>query len=104
MFGSAVLYSGLVITAAALILLIKPIERLHVSSPSHALVIAGIGVFLVGVGLTLPAPESRIEKVQTRLDEFMPVWQFSERHTIRIDAPPARVFEAVKNVRASEIS
>lgn len=104
MFGSAVLYSGLVITAAGLTLLIKPVERLHVSSRSQALAIAGIGVFLIGVGLTLPAPESRVTKVQTRLDEFMPVWQFSERHTIRIEAPPARVFEAIKNVRASEIS
>lgn len=104
MFGSAVLYSGLVITAAGLILLIKPVERLHVSSRSQALAIAGIGVFLIGVGLTLPAPESRVTKVQTRLDEFMPVWQFSERHTIRIEAPPARVFAAIRNVRASEIS
>jgi hypothetical protein len=104
MFGSAVLYSGLVITGAGLILLIKPIERLHVTSRSQALALAGIGVFLVGVGLTLPAPESRVERVQTRLDEFMPVWQFSERHTIRIAAPPARVYDAIKNVRASEVS
>ena len=37
------------------------------------------------------------------LDEFMPVWQFRERHTRRIAAPPARVFEAIKNVRANEI-
>jgi hypothetical protein len=104
MFGSAVVYSGLVITAAAFILLVKPVERIHVSSSSQAFVIAGMGVLLVGVGLTLPAPESRVTKAQTRLDEFMPVWQFSERHTIRIVAPPARVFEAIKNVRASEIS
>ena len=40
---------------------------------------------------------------ETRLDEFMPVWQFSERHTIRIAAPPARVFDAIRNVRANEI-
>lgn len=104
MFGSAIVYSGLVFTAAGLILFIKPVERLHVSSRSQALAIAGIGVLLAGIGLTLPAPESRVEKVQSRLDEFMPVWQFSERHTIEVDAPPARVFEAIKKVRASEIS
>lgn len=104
MFGSAVVYSGFVITAAGLILFAKPVERLHVSSRSQALAIVGIGLLLVGIGLTLPARESRVTKVQTRLDEFMPVWQFRERHTIRIDAPPARVFEAIRNVRASEIS
>ena len=40
---------------------------------------------------------------ETRLDEFMPVWQFRERHTRRIAAPPARVFAAIRNVRAKEI-
>ncbi len=104
MFGSTIVYSGLVITAVGLILLIKPIERLHVRSRSQALAIVGIGAVLAGVGLTLPAPESRVAKAETRLDEFVPVWQFRERHMIRIDAPPARVFEAIRNVRANEIS
>lgn len=104
MFGSAIVYSGLVVTTAGLILFIKPIERLHVDSRSQALLIAGIGAMLVGVGLTLPARESRIKTNATRLDEFVPVWQFNERHTIRIAAPAARVFDAIKSVRADEIS
>jgi hypothetical protein len=58
----------------------------------------------VVIGLALPARESRVGKTESRLDEFVPVWQFSERHTIRIDAPPARVFEAIRHVRANEIS
>jgi hypothetical protein len=104
MFGSAIVYSGFVITTAGLILFIKPIERLHVRSRSQALALAGVGAMLVGIGLSLPAPESRVGKKETRLDEFVPVWQFSERHTIRIDAPPARVFAAIKSVRANEIA
>ena len=104
MLGSAIVYSGLVTFAAGLILFIKPIDRLHVSSREQALAIAGIGAILIGVGLTIPASESRVRKVSTRLDEFVPVWQFSERHTIRIAAPPARVFEAIRDVRADEIS
>jgi len=39
----------------------------------------------------------------TRLDEFMPFWQFHEVHTRRIAASPERVFEAVRQVRADEI-
>jgi hypothetical protein len=104
MFGSAIVYSGFVIIAAGLILFAKPVDRLHVGSRSHALAIVGIGVLLVGIGLTLPTRESKVARVSTRLDEFMPVWQFNERHTIRIDAPPARVFEAIRNVRPGEIS
>ena len=104
MLGSAIVYSGLVATAAGLILFIKPIDRLHISSRNQALAIVGIGVILVGAGLTFPARESRIKTPETRLDEFMPAWQFSERHTIRIAAPPAQVFDAIKSVRADEIS
>ncbi len=104
MLGSAIVYSGLVITAAGLILSIKPIERLHVTSRSQGLVIVGIGALLVGIGLRLPAPESRVPRAETRLDEFMPAWQFRERHTLRIAAPAARVFDAIRDVRANEIA
>ena len=68
------------------------------------LAIAGIGALLVGVALTFPARNSRVSKAETRLDEFMPVWQFGERHNIRIAAPPERVFAAIRNVRANEIT
>ncbi len=104
MLGSVVVYSGIVITTAGLILSIKPIERLHLTSRSQALVIVGIGALLVGAGLKIPARESRVTKVETHLDEFVPVWQFRERHTIRVAAPPARVFEAIRSVRANEIA
>ena len=40
---------------------------------------------------------------ETRLDEFIPVWQFREHHRRRIAAPPERVFAAIKNVRADEV-
>lgn len=102
--GSVIVYSGLVIMAAGLAFSIKPIERLHVTSRFQGLLIVGIGALLVGVGLTLPTREERVAKIETRLDEFVPVWQFRERHTIRIAAPPERVFEAIRNVRADEIA
>ena len=47
--------------------------------------------------------ESRIEHVETRIDEFMPVWQFGELHSIEVAASPARTFEAMKAVTANEI-
>jgi hypothetical protein len=104
MLGSTIVYAGLVITAAGLILVIKPIERLHVTSRSQGLAIAGIGVLVAGIGLSAPTSESRIDKTETRLDDFIPVWQFNERHTIRVAAPPERVFDALRLVRANEIS
>lgn len=103
MLASAVVYLGLMIAVAGLVFFVKPIRWLRIATRRRAMAMAGVGVVMVGITLILPAPESRIGRVETRLDEFAPVWQFREFHTISIAAPPARVFEAIKRVRADEI-
>lgn len=103
MIGSAVVYLGLITSFCGLALIVKPIGRLRIATRSRAVIVAGAGVLLTTVGLSFPAPESRVSRVETRLDEFVPVWQFREFHTITIPAPPARVFEAIERVRADEI-
>jgi hypothetical protein len=103
-FGSAIVYSGLVIAAAGLVLVVKPMRRLRIATRWRGLGVAGGGALLAGIGLIVPAPESRVTRPKTRLDEFAPAWQFREFHTIAIAAPPASVFEAVEGVRADEIS
>jgi len=47
--------------------------------------------------------ESRIERVESRLDELIPVWQFGEFHAMEIAVSPARAYEAMKAVTAGEI-
>jgi hypothetical protein len=101
--GSAVVYSGLVLALIGFIFILKPVRRLRIRTRRHGLAVAGAGVALATIGALLPAPEYRAGPAQTRLDEFAPVWQFRELHTISIAAPPARVFEAIKRVRADEI-
>jgi hypothetical protein len=103
MIGSVIVYSGLVIALVGLVLLVRPIGRLRVWTRTRRLAIAGPGVILAGIGFILPASESRVSRVQTHLDEFAPIWQFREFHTIRVAAPPPRVFDAMKRVRADEI-
>jgi hypothetical protein len=103
MLGSTIVYVGLTIALAGLICLVKPIRRLGIPTRSRALVVAALGVLAAGMGFVLPAPDLRVDRVETRLDEFAPVWQFSEFHTMRIAAPPARVYDAIKRVRADEI-
>jgi len=103
MRGSMVVYFGLVIAFAGLIFVVKPPRLPGISTRLRALAVAGGGLALAAIGLALPASESRIRRVETRLDEFAPVWQFNELHTIRIAAPPARVYDAIKRVRADEI-
>ena len=90
MLGSAVFYSGLIIAVIGLFT-----RRRARAVP--------LGIAIAAIGLVLPAPETRVRQRETRLDEFVPVWQFHEVHTKRIEAPPERVYEAIKQVRADEI-
>lgn len=103
MLGSLVVYLGLLVALAGAALVVKPISRLRVETRKRALAIAGGGTLVAVVGLLLPATERRITEPRTRLDEFTPAWQFHERHEIRVAAPPERVFDAIRRVRADEV-
>ncbi len=86
-----------------LVLVVKAMRRLRITTRWRGFSVAGGGVLLASIGLILPVSESRVTHLETRLDEFAPVWQFREFHTIEVAAPPARVFEAIKHVRPDEI-
>ena len=103
MWGSAALYSGAAILACGLVLAIKPIPRLRVRSRRRAGAIALAGAATALAALRAPSMDSRMTAPAGRLDEFAPVWQFREVHVRRVNAPPARVFEATRQVRADEI-
>ena len=103
MWASAFVYVAAVVAAAGVLFAVKPIRRLGVTKRSRGLALAAVGGLLVVAGLCLPATETRVGQVTSRLDEFAPAWQFREIHTIRIPASPERVFAAIKRVRADEI-
>ena len=104
MWGSTVVYCGLAMGTAGFALTIKPVRRLRVTSRWRGLLVTGMGLVVAGVGLRLPVRESRIHSPATRFDTFIPVWQFHEHHRLRVEASPARVFHAIKQVRADEIA
>jgi hypothetical protein len=104
MLGSIIVYVGLTIAVTGVICVVKPIGWLRIRTRPRALAVAGAGLMVAGIGLALPAPESRIARVETRLDEFSPTWQFREWHTLSIAAPPPRVYDAIRRVRADEIA
>jgi hypothetical protein len=103
MWGSVLVYAGFIVGLVGLGLVLRPTRWLGVPTRGRALLVAAAGVLLAMLGLALPVREQHITRVATRLDAFVPVWQFREAHTLSVAAPPARVYEAIRSVRADEI-
>jgi hypothetical protein len=103
MIESTIVYTGLTLAAAGLLFALGPMRRLLRVRRGPALMLVGAGALFATVGLALPASDSRAHERSAHLDRFMPVWQFGERHVIRIQAEPQRVYDAIRQVRADEI-
>jgi len=93
---STLAYSGIVLALGGLANLALPFRLLGIRKRSTgALILAG-GVGLTAAALLWPAPTIRVAQHRTRLDDVMPEYQFSERHSARIHARPERVMQAVR--------
>lgn len=103
MFGVGVVYFGLVSIFVGLVSLIKPLQFLGIPTRQRALLVIVCSLVVVMIGFVLPAKETRVEPQRTRLDEFMPAYQFHEFHSIRISASKEQVYRAIKSVTADEI-
>lgn len=104
MLGSFVFYFGMVVAALGMLGVITPVNVLRMRTRRRGATVALSGFLVAVAGLILPADESHAASRTTSLDMFMPAWQFSEFHKIEVDAPPDSVFNAIKRVRADEIS
>src|SRR5688500_11980695 len=82
-WASAALYSGIVAVIIGTALWMKPVRRLR-ATRRRALVVVTAGIVAIGVALAYPVSDSRTSRAASRLDEFVPVWQFQEFHSIRI--------------------
>jgi hypothetical protein len=102
--GTALVYAALAALFLGCVSILRPLRFLGIASRSCAIVVllCGVAIFLIGVAL--PAPARRIAAPATRLDEFMPAYQFREFHSIRIKARGERVFAAIRDVSAGEIT
>ena len=93
---STLAYSGIVLSLCGLANLALPFRFLGIRKRAvGALILAG-GVGLAIAALLWPAPIIRIAQHSTLLDDIMPEYQFSERHSARIHAPPEQVMQAVR--------
>ncbi len=103
MLGSLVLYAGLAVALVGAIATLRPLRSLYLSTRRQGASVFVLGFALCALAALLPAPAMSVETLTSLLDEFIPVWQFDEHHEILIDADPARVERAVREVTAREI-
>jgi hypothetical protein len=103
MLGVGLVYAGLIAVLVGAASLLKPLAFLGIRTRPRGALVLGIGLIVAAVGAFLPARDTRVEAIQTHLDEFAPVYQFNEVHRIQVRAPRNRVYRAIKEVTADEI-
>jgi hypothetical protein len=104
LIGTILVYAGFLVLLIGGISVLRPLTFLGIWSRGQGVMLFVIGVVVFLIGANLPASEKRVETPATHLDEFVPAYQFGEFHTIRIQAPRERVYAAIRDVTADEIT
>jgi hypothetical protein len=93
---STLVYSGIVLALCGLANLVLPFRFLGVRKRAVGALILVAGVALTSAALFWPASMIRVAQPGTRLDQIMPEYQFSERHSARVHARPEQVMQATR--------
>ena len=87
MLGVVVVYLGLIVASLGGLSVLRPLSFLAIRTRRQAALVLALGFMVSVMGGSLPARETRVATPRTQLDQFAPVYQFSEFHSIRIAAP-----------------
>jgi len=101
--GVVVVYLGLITAFAGAVSVLKPASWLGIGTRRRAASILALGFAIVVIGGALPAGDRRVGTPRTDLDQFVPVYQFNEFHSVRVAASREKVYAAIKSVTAGEI-
>jgi hypothetical protein len=101
---SILLYVFGVIGAVAVLALIRPISRVGLSTRRRAFLAWVAATAACVMSLMWPTHETRVVSPVSRLDDIVPVYQFSEVHEITIDASADLTYGAICAVTANEIT
>ena len=104
MIGVVAVYLGLTGAFLGGVSLLRPISFLAIHTRGQAALVLALGFIMAVIGGSLPARETHVAKAHTQLDQFAPVYQFSEFHSIEIAASEEQVYRALKSVTADEIA
>jgi hypothetical protein len=102
--GTILVYAGLLLLFIGGVSVLRPLRFLNIWSRFQGLMLLAGGAVVLLIGANLPVKEQRIEMPVSHLDAFMPAYQFGEFHSIRIHAPRERVYAALREVTADDIT
>ncbi|MBI5083010.1 MAG: hypothetical protein HZB13_00200 [Acidobacteria bacterium] len=102
MLGSTLVYLGFFAAVGGVLLFVWP--RRGRLSRRNSLLLLLTGLFVAALGIALPFGLTQPAGPPSELDRFVPAYQFSELHSIRVQASAARVYQAIKTVTAGEIA
>lgn len=104
LFGVFLVYAGLIAAFLAGISVIEPLRFVGIRTRLRALAVFGIALATCLLGMILPASETRVSAIETRLDEFSPAYQFHEVHEVLVRASPEQCYAAIRDVGPEEIT
>ena len=103
MASSVAFYAFVVMAAAGFLSVLRPARFLRIRSRRVAVVVCVVGLFGAGRVLDAPVLADYVTDPVSKLDEFAPIYQFSETASIPVRASADRVYEALFRVTAAEV-
>jgi len=104
LLGVGLVYAGFATALAGAVSLLRPLAFLGIHTRAQGLAVVACSLLLMAAGWLLPARTIRATAAASRLDAFVPEWQFAELHRTTIRASPQRIYAAIEQVTANEIS
>lgn len=95
-------YAGMNVVLAGLLGIVRPAWWMGIDKRADAAWVSAAGAAVLAAGLFWPVT-SHHATGQTRLDAFLPEYDFEESHELRVYASPDRVMEAVRQVSFREL-
>jgi hypothetical protein len=96
-------WAGIFVALAGLFSLAWPLRFLCVRSRGRGLQLLVAGALLTAGALLWPVSVRSSSAPHKRLDDFLPRYQFTERHEARVRAPRAAVLEAIAAVSFADM-
>jgi hypothetical protein len=103
MASSFAFYAFVTMAAAGLISILRPVRLLRIRNRRVAAVVFLVGAIGAWRALHAPALADYVTEPASKLDEFAPIYQFSETASIPVRAPADRVYDAIFRVTAAEV-